>query len=417
MYYFGSRISDNLIETPEGYLVCRGVPVGRTGKMTYLGEELGMQDTEFYDVFREDAEVFSPASMASFEGKPVTDNHPRGDVDAANFRSLACGHIQNVRRGKGDRSHMLIADLHIHDSSLKKRILSGDVREVSCGYTCRYETNDSDGKIYQKEIRGNHVAVVKEGRAGSDVRIYDSAENTSGVTGMKEKLKKVLALYSVGLEGAKTQEDVLRITSDTAHLLGLSIKDSDPEVVPSSEEDEASSCEEDKPKDEMPKEEPEKKSSDEEMPKEEKSEEDEDPVGEASLKTIYDLLWKVYDLVKVKSKDEKPDQKEEELKDEIVPGEEGKEEDEEPPVSLSEAEKEEIAKEVLKWIGPAISEIKDSKDRAAVKDGIARVLSRSDFSGLLRTREQNSEPSSGLDVLVKKQQDVFNSRNPHSKNQ
>ena len=40
--YFGSRISENIAETPEGFLVCRSVPIARTGVQTYLPEEIGL---------------------------------------------------------------------------------------------------------------------------------------------------------------------------------------------------------------------------------------------------------------------------------------------------------------------------------------------------------------------------------------
>lgn len=42
--YYGSRISENIAETPEGYLICRNVPIARVGVQEYFGYEFGRQD-------------------------------------------------------------------------------------------------------------------------------------------------------------------------------------------------------------------------------------------------------------------------------------------------------------------------------------------------------------------------------------
>ena len=33
--YYGSHISEHLVKTPEGYLICYGVPINRTGTQMY----------------------------------------------------------------------------------------------------------------------------------------------------------------------------------------------------------------------------------------------------------------------------------------------------------------------------------------------------------------------------------------------
>jgi hypothetical protein len=40
--YYGYTISPNQIETGEGFLICRNVPIARTGSMDYLESELGV---------------------------------------------------------------------------------------------------------------------------------------------------------------------------------------------------------------------------------------------------------------------------------------------------------------------------------------------------------------------------------------
>ena len=147
--------------------------MARTGSQTYLPAELGLPGDEPVRVFRPEDEVFSPACLASFEGKPVTEDHPADPdgVDSENIRLLQRGHAQNLRRGTGEEASFLLADLIITDPETVRHILDGK-REISCGYTYLL-SREKDGYV-QREIRGNHIAVVDKGRAGPRVAIRDS---------------------------------------------------------------------------------------------------------------------------------------------------------------------------------------------------------------------------------------------------
>ena len=172
MVYYGTHLSENISRRePEGYLLCLNVPVARTGTQEYLPEELGMPaGPEPVPVYRPELEVFAPETIASFEGMPVTNNHPPDGVTIENIRALQKGHAHNVRRGSGEEADLLLADLIITDPVLIDAILAGK-REISCGYT--YELCEEDGQYIQRKIRGNHVAVVDAGRAGPRVSIRD----------------------------------------------------------------------------------------------------------------------------------------------------------------------------------------------------------------------------------------------------
>lgn len=172
MQYYGNRISENISRRePEGYLLCLNVPVARTGVQEYLPEELGVgAGSGMIPVYRPDEEVFAPETMASFEAVPVTNDHPADGVDLDNIRRFQAGHAQNVRRGSGEESDLLLADLVITDERLIEAILGGK-REISCGYT--YELAEENGRYIQRKIRGNHIAVVEAGRAGARVSIKD----------------------------------------------------------------------------------------------------------------------------------------------------------------------------------------------------------------------------------------------------
>ncbi len=170
--YYGTRISDNMSKTPEGYLICHNVPLARTGWYEYAGSEIGLDDSGMVNVYRSPEEVFDPLAIASFEGKTVTDGHPtQFPVAADNEAAYHKGHVQNVRQGTGDIMDCLLGDLFVKDSVLINKIDNG-LREVSCGYDCEWVPRD-DGTYEQRQIRGNHVAIVPNGRAGDRIAIRD----------------------------------------------------------------------------------------------------------------------------------------------------------------------------------------------------------------------------------------------------
>lgn len=169
--YYGSKISNNITELSDGCLLCSNVPIARTGTYKYLREELGLDGNGVVDVYRTEDQVFSDAAIASFEGKAFTDTHPSVDVDVNNWSIYAKGDVRNVRRGKGEFSNCLVADIIVRDPIVIDEIKSGVKREISSGYECEYV--EENGKIYQRNIRGNHVALVQAGRAGNQVKIYD----------------------------------------------------------------------------------------------------------------------------------------------------------------------------------------------------------------------------------------------------
>ena len=177
MLYYADRISDNIHKRePEGYLICVNVPIARSGTQQYLQDEIGHTGEGYATVYRPEDEVFSQATMASFEGMPVTNDHPDSEdgVTADNISFLQKGHCQNVRRGTGKDRDLLIADLLITDPQTIQDVLDGK-REISCGYN--YVMDEENGRLTQRQIRGNHIAIVDKGRAGKRVCIKDSAPN------------------------------------------------------------------------------------------------------------------------------------------------------------------------------------------------------------------------------------------------
>ncbi|OKP02602.1 DUF2213 domain-containing protein [Xenorhabdus eapokensis] len=184
-YFFTTRLGNTRYQLADGSLLCKDVPIARTGTQLYADFDLPDlepdNDGEIV-VDRSPAEVFSESTIASFEGMTVTIQHPEDDngnimfVDPDNWRDLAYGHVQNVRRGTGEQSDLMLADLVIKDPAAMAAIDSG-FDEVSCGYNAEYRQTVK-GEAEQYQITGNHVALVQEGRAGSRCSIGDSMSTT-----------------------------------------------------------------------------------------------------------------------------------------------------------------------------------------------------------------------------------------------
>jgi hypothetical protein len=149
--------------TEDGYLVDMPV-VGRIGIQVYMNADGTMRRE-----FRPPEEVFNADSLASFENKPVTDDHPVTDVNAANARKLAVGIIKGPAIAQDTT---ITAPVTIYDQEVIDKILNGGKRELSLGYKVDLEETPGEwnGERYdaiQRNIRINHLAIVKRGRAGN----------------------------------------------------------------------------------------------------------------------------------------------------------------------------------------------------------------------------------------------------------
>lgn len=228
--YYGSKISDNMTKMPEGFLLCQNVPIGRTGSQEYLGQELGLEYGMRCEVLREEAEVFAVAAIASFEGKPFTDEHPPSEVTPENASQYIKGVVRNVRRGEGEQADLLLADILVYDKEVIAEIERGK-REVSCGYNCQYEQT-GENQYKQTNIIGNHVALVEKGRAGGRVAIKDEKPNRRREKRMGQQTKKsVLGRMFGGFAQDATPEE-LELALDA---MTKACEDEEPEQTPATE--------------------------------------------------------------------------------------------------------------------------------------------------------------------------------------
>ena len=169
-----------------GHWLIKDNPLSREGVFMYSGKVIdpngvngfGLEPDTLYPVYRPKAELAK--ACESFNGVEFRNEHEMiGDgpgmtpADA----SVGGGTIFNVRMNPNDSSEM-IGDMRISGQELRAEIQGGK-KQLSLGYFCKYrrEGGTFGGKPYefvQYDLEGNHVALVKEGRMGSNVRVFDS---------------------------------------------------------------------------------------------------------------------------------------------------------------------------------------------------------------------------------------------------
>lgn len=176
-YLTSEKIGPNRSRTPEGFLLCHDVPIARTGLQIYGPGETPVHPGPdgIVRIERLPEDVFREETIASFNGKPVVNDHPNEDVTPANWRDVAVGVVLHPRRGTGVDDDVMFGDLLIQDAVAIAAIEDGK-REVSCGYDAEYIVLDAEqGRAKQTLIIGNHVALVDAGRCGSRCAIGDQA--------------------------------------------------------------------------------------------------------------------------------------------------------------------------------------------------------------------------------------------------
>jgi hypothetical protein len=169
-YSFDVKISEHIWEDTLGQLICLDAIIAREGFQEYYEDDILRNGSfKIVKVERPWNEVLK--SAPTFEAKPIIIQHPDKNIDISvkNMKEYKVGHMQNVRPSEFEGVKVLIADLVFDDPEAIKKVKSGELRELSCGYF--YEIDSDSMKQY--DIKGEHLALVDQGRAGI-AKIIDS---------------------------------------------------------------------------------------------------------------------------------------------------------------------------------------------------------------------------------------------------
>ncbi|MEX9216290.1 DUF2213 domain-containing protein [Providencia rettgeri] len=218
----------------NGWLEVKDNPISKVGVFDYLGAEIGAPiPDKIYKVFRPPEELSSEETINSFKLTPFIVEHEMLGKHATPAEKKG---IQGVI---GEDVYFdppyLRANIKIFSDTALNSIDAGKI-ELSPGYRSRYEFTSGiyEGQPYdaiQRHLRGNHLALVDEGRTGNEVAVLDHlvvTVDTKELIRMSEEAKKE---NTTADEGGFTPEQVEQIKQIVIAAIGTSkpTTDEDPD--------------------------------------------------------------------------------------------------------------------------------------------------------------------------------------------
>lgn len=192
----------------NGWFEIKGNPLSKVGVFDYSGAQVGAPSADadrIFKVYRPAEELADPDTIASFRLTPLINDHTMlgGDYTPAENKGVDGVIGEDVYFS----DNVLRGNIKVFSKALAEAIEKGKT-ELSCGYRCIYDftAGDWNGQTYdviQRKIRGNHVALVDEGRMGPDVSVLDhlvftvDAKETMPVD---EELKALLTSIAARLD-------------------------------------------------------------------------------------------------------------------------------------------------------------------------------------------------------------------------
>lgn len=204
----------------NGYMHVAMTNISKATVNPYLGSEIenwqerGLEPDGIYYGLRDPDELQKAAP--TFNGLPLLMNHH--DIDASvQPKDYIVGSTGTDARFQNP---YLQNSLSITDEKAIKAVQDGTMKEISCAYFFTPEWTSGDyteggDKIHydfiMRDIKGNHVALVAEGRAGHDVVVADSKK---GVNDKMVKTKKNAAFEARRKNLAKDADFIKYMNDD-----------------------------------------------------------------------------------------------------------------------------------------------------------------------------------------------------------
>lgn len=205
----------------NGWFTVRNNPISRVGIFPYYGRDCGGPEPDrIYRVLRPAEELGKAETLDSFRLLPLVDDHTwLGDPEMGGTPAEDKGVHGILGEEITFDGRIMRGPLKIFSKALDNRLKNGK-KELSCAYRCRYEFTAGvfEGEAYdaiQRDLRGNHIALVDKGRMGADVKVLDHGfyafDAMDVETGMDPELQA--ALDQAG--------ETLALVSDAAPDTGL----------------------------------------------------------------------------------------------------------------------------------------------------------------------------------------------------
>ena len=170
-------------EDENGFLHVKASHITKATVNPYLGKEIpgwrdeGLEPEKIYYALRDPHEL--QKSLPTWAGLPLQLGHHDEGADEEQAKDTRVGAIGSDVKWN---EPYIDASLTIWDADAIKAVKDGSVRELSCAYAYApdFTSGTFEGHPYDfvmRDIRGNHVALVPEGRAGHDVLVADAKPN------------------------------------------------------------------------------------------------------------------------------------------------------------------------------------------------------------------------------------------------
>ncbi|MGO4738636.1 DUF2213 domain-containing protein [Bosea sp. 2KB_26] len=227
----------------DGHLHVARTPISKANVCPYYGREipdwqgLGLDADKLYQLLRDPEELEKAA--ATFNGKPLLNIHRPVTADDHEHEAVS-GSVSNPVWD----SPYLKADLSIWDGDAIKAVEKNVQKELSSAYRYRadmtpgtYEGARYDGVM--RDLVANHVALVKEGRAGPDVVVGDE-KPTPKIKEFIRMAKKpfitrggaaALTALSLYLKPKLAQDATIDLSSVLAKVTAANFKASQPAII------------------------------------------------------------------------------------------------------------------------------------------------------------------------------------------
>lgn len=161
----------------NGYWEIKHNPISKVGVFPYLGRSISdeCEPDKVYYVYRPAETLIKSVDTWDNPPKPFINDH---EMLGEGFSKIDDRPVQGVIHNPVFENDVLYADLSVYSESLKDSIENGK-KELSLGYFCKYKKEKGvyKGQTYdyvQEDMVGNHIALVDNGRCGSDVKVFDS---------------------------------------------------------------------------------------------------------------------------------------------------------------------------------------------------------------------------------------------------
>ena len=179
-----ARVTDG-----NGWYEVKRNPLSRVGVFDYSGRQLGFKQepeaSRVFKVYRPAEELGADETLNSFKLLPWVDEHAMLGPEA--LRLMPEVALPAEQKGVGGvigqdiefDGNTLYGNVKVFSEAHRQLIDSGKV-QLSAGYRCKYDMTPGVHPTFgaydavQRNIRGNHLASVKEGRMGPSVAVMDS---------------------------------------------------------------------------------------------------------------------------------------------------------------------------------------------------------------------------------------------------